>query len=313
MTDLRRFIKTFIRNPMGITGLVILLSVIGVAVFAPALAPYDPYISVRATADMILTPPDEDHILGTDDAGRDVLSELIYGARVSLVVGFFAAFISVFIGSVLGLTAGYFGGRISTLLMRFTDFLLVIPELPLMLVIIAVWGRGLWKIIFVIGILGWAYTARLVRSQVLSIKERHYIVRAKAIGASDFRIITIHILPQLIPIIFTVGVMAISSAIIAEATLSFLGLGDPTQISWGTMLNYAFERGISRRAWWFLIPPGMAIVWVSLGVIMIGTVIEEIINPRLKHHHLFDPKRMVAILGVNIPTDVYNEKAERIS
>jgi peptide/nickel transport system permease protein len=243
----------------------------------------------------ILAPPDAQHLLGRDDAGKDVLSLLIYGARVSMIVGFVSSFFSMFIGTTVGLTAGYFGGRVSNVLMRFTDFLMVIPDLPLMLVIISVWGRGLWKIIIVISVLYWTYTARLVRSQVLSIKERQFVLRARALGASDFRIITQHILPQVMPLIIAQAVLDISSSIIAESTLSFLGLGDPTLISWGMMLNFAFERAISRRAWWFLLPPGFAIVWVSLAIILIGNALEEIINPRLKTHHLFNPRNMVSL------------------
>jgi peptide/nickel transport system permease protein len=179
--------------------------------------------------------------------------------------------------------------------MRFTDFLMVIPDLPLMLVIISVWGRGLWKIILVISVLYWTYTARLVRSQVLSVKERQFVLRGRALGASNFRMILRHILPMVIPLIIAQAVLDISASIIAESTLSFLGLGDPTLVSWGMMLNFAFERAISRMAWWFLLPPGFAIVWVSLSIILIGSALEEIVNPRLKTHHLFNPKNMVSL------------------
>jgi peptide/nickel transport system permease protein len=165
-----------------------------------------------------------------------------------------------------------------------------------MLVIISVWGRGLEKIIFVIGILGWTYGARVVRSQVLSIKERQFVLRARALGGGSLRIITRHIFPQVLPLILAQAVLDISGAIIAESSLSFLGLGDPTRVSWGMMLNFAFERALSRRAWWFLLPPGFAIVWVSVGLIMMGSTLEEIVNPRLKTHHLFDPRHMVALV-----------------
>jgi peptide/nickel transport system permease protein len=145
-------------------------------------------------------------------------------------------------------------------------------------------------------LLGWTYTARLVRSQVLSIKERQFVLRARAIGAGSLRIIARHVLPQVLPIILAEAVLSISGAIIAESSLSFLGLGDPTLISWGMMLNFAFERAISRMAWWFLLPPGFAIVWVSLGLVLMGSTLEEIVNPRLKTHHLFDARRMVALI-----------------
>ena len=287
--------RAFRRRPAAMAGLFMLAFVIFVAAFAPWLAPYDPYESVDVTAADILAPPDGEHWLGRDDAGKDVLSLLIYGARISLLVGFTASFMSIIIGATVGLTAGFYGGRVDNALMRLTDFLMVIPTLPLMLVIISVWGRGIERIILVIGLLYWTYTARLVRSQVLSIRERKFVVRSRAIGASNYRIISRHILPQVLPLIIAQGVLDISTAIIAESSLAFLGLGDPTAISWGMMLNFAFERAISRMAWWVLLPPGIAIVWVSLSLVLIGTAIEDIVNPRLRRHHLFDARQMMSL------------------
>jgi len=294
---LKTAVQTFKQKPMALVGLLMLVFIIFAAVFAPLIVPYsrEELATTRVSAADILTPPDADHILGTDDAGKDVLSQLIYGARISLLVGFSASFMSLFIGTVVGMTAGYFGGRVDTLLMRLVDFLMVIPTLPLMLVIISFWGRGLDKIIMVIGLLYWTYMARLVRSQVISIKERHYVLRARALGASGFRIVSRHIFPQVLPLIIAQGVLDTSNAIIAESSLAFLGLGDPTQVSWGMMLNFAFARAISQEAWWFLLPPGFAIVWVSLSLVLIGTALEEIFNPRIKTHHLFDASKMVAL------------------
>jgi peptide/nickel transport system permease protein len=301
MKTLSKAWKIFRARPVALVGGVMLLFVLILAAFAPWIAPFDPYARVVIEPDDILAPPDSTHWLGRDDAGKDVLSALIYGARVSLIVGFTSSFFSMFIGTVVGLAAGYFGGRVSAALMRITDFLMVIPDLPLMLVIISVWGRGLWKIVLVISVLYWTYTARLVRSQVLSIKERQYVLRARALGASDFRIITRHIFPQVLPLIVAQAVLDISASIIAESSLSFLGLGDPTLVSWGMMLNFAFERAVSRGAWWFLLPPGFAIVWVSLAIILIGNAIEEMVNPRLRTHHLFDPRRMVSLIVAKPP------------
>lgn len=308
MEQIKRVWNVFRRRPMAIVGLGMLGFVLFVALFAPWLAPYDPYERVQATPEDILAPPGPGHILGQDDAGKDVLSALIYGARVSLIVGFTSSFFSMFIGTTVGLLAGYYGGRVSAVLMRIVDFMMVIPDLPLMLVIISVWGRGLWKIILVISVLYWTYTARLVRSQVLSVKERQYVLRARALGAPDMRIILRHILPQVMPLIIAQAVLDISASIIAESSLSFLGLGDPTLVSWGMMLNFAFERAISRMAWWFLLPPGIAIVWVSLAIILIGNALEEIVNPRLKTHHLFDPRHMVS-LAAGKPPAVRTEPA----
>ena len=293
--SVREIWRAFRRRPAAMVGLFMLLLVVFVAVFAPLLAPYDPYESVDVTAADILAPPDAEHLLGRDDAGKDVLSLLIYGARISLLVGFTASFMSIFIGTTVGLTAGFYGGRVDNALMRLTDFLMVIPTLPLMLVIISVWGRGIGRIILVIGLLYWTYTARLVRSQVLSIKERKFVLRSRAIGVSNWRIIARHIFPQVLPLIIAQAVLDISTAIIAESSLAFLGLGDPTAISWGMMLNFAFERAISRMAWWFILPPGIAIVWVSLSLVLIGTAIEDIVNPRLRTHHLFDARKMMSL------------------
>jgi peptide/nickel transport system permease protein len=294
-------LKQFVRSPMGVTGAAMLLVVVLIAVFAHWLAPYDPQERVQVTPDDILAPPDPQHLLGRDDAGKDVLSQLIYGARVSLIVGFTASFMSMFIGTAIGLVAGYYGGRVGNTLMRFVDFLMVIPDLPLMLVIIAVMGRGLLNIILVIGLLGWTYTARLVRSQVLSVKERQFVLRAQSLGASGPRIILRHIFPQVLPLVIAQAVLDISVAILAESSLAFLGLGDPTLVSWGMMLNFAFERAISRQAWWFLLPPGFAIVWVSLSLVLIGNTLDQIVNPRLRTHHLFDPRHMVAVVTGGMP------------
>ncbi|MFO8036356.1 MAG: ABC transporter permease subunit [Anaerolineales bacterium] len=292
------FWQTLKRKPMAMLGVGMLFIVIFVAVFAPWIAPFtlEELDTLDVKAEDILAPPDAEHILGTDDAGKDVLSQLIYGARISLIVGFAASFMSLIIGTIVGMIAGYFGGRIDTFFMRLVDFLMVIPTLPLMMIIISFWGRGLEKIIIVIGLLYWTYMARLVRSQVISLKERPYILRAKGIGASDFRIILRHIFPQVVPLIIAQGVLDTSTAIIAESSLAFLGLGDPTIVSWGMMLNFAFARAISKEAWWFLLPPGFAIVWVSLALVLIGTALEEVFNPRLKTHHLFNPRKMVSLV-----------------
>jgi peptide/nickel transport system permease protein len=308
-------LHTFKQKPMSMVGLVMLILIIFMAVFAPLITPYSPeeLSTLKVTAEDILAPPDSTHFLGTDDAGKDVLSQLIYGARISLIVGFSASFMSLIIGTVVGMTAGYFGGRLDTLLMRLVDFLMVIPTLPLMMVIISFWGRGLDKIIMVIGLLYWTYMARLVRSQVISIKERHYILRARALGASDLRIILRHVFPQVLPLIIAQGVLDTSNAIIAESSLAFLGLGDPTQVSWGMMLNFAFARAISKEAWWFLLPPGFSIVWVSLSLVLIGTALEEIFNPRLKTHHLFDARKILSRLKVVSTQPQGTESAEQIA
>jgi peptide/nickel transport system permease protein len=294
ITSLSGFWRSFRRNRMGVVGLVMVLLAIGMAVFAPVLAPYDPEAPVKVTIDDIYAPPSREHLLGTDDAGKDVLSQFIYGSRVSLTVGFFAAFISVAIGGWIGITAGFWGGKVETGLMRFTDVMLVIPDLPLAVVIVALTQPSLWNIIFVIGILGWTGTARLVRSQTLSVKERKFVLRARAIGAGNGYIVRRHILPLVLPLLVVNTVLVISLAILNESTLSFLGLSDPTTLSWGQMLNYAFTRGaMSAGAWWVLVPPGFGIVWVVLGCTLLGQGLERVLNPRLETHHLAVGRLMI--------------------
>ncbi|HEY8177448.1 MAG TPA: dipeptide/oligopeptide/nickel ABC transporter permease/ATP-binding protein [Candidatus Limnocylindria bacterium] len=279
--------RRFLRGPMGLIGGFMLLSAILVAIFAPVLAPYDPYAPTHVTVFDIYQPPSAEHPLGTDDGGKDVLSSLIYGSRVSLTVGFTAAAITTIVGGLIGIIAGYLGGRVGGLLMGFTDFFLVIPDIALQIVIVAILGPSLLNIILVIGLLGWSTTARLVRSQTLSVRERKFVLRAKAIGAGDAYILRRHVMPAVLPLMIANTVLIISLAVLEESTLSFIGLGDPTVISWGQMLNFAFNRGaISAGAWWALIPPGLAIVWVVLGTTLLGTALEDTINPRLKRHHL---------------------------
>jgi peptide/nickel transport system permease protein len=263
--------------------------------FAEVLAPYDPRLPVQVSVDDIYAPPGPGHPLGTDDGGKDVFSAFVYGARVSLLVGFSASLISMLIGGAVGLLAGYYGGRLGTLLMRLTDIFLVIPDLPLMIVIVAIVGPSLWNIILVIGLLGWTGTARMVRAQALSLKERQFVLRARAIGAGHFYILRRHILPLVLPLMLANTVLVISLSILSESTLAFLGLGDPTTLSWGGMLNFAFTRGaVSARAWWALIPPGLGIVWVVLACTLVGNSLEEVFNPRLQGHHLQGEERMVA-------------------
>lgn len=282
-------------NWMAWAGIVMLFVALIIAVFAPRIAPYDPYTDIKVSIMDIYSPPSAQHLLGTDDAGRDVLSNFIYGARVSLIVGFFAAFISVVIGGLIGISAGFYGGKVELILMRFTDIMLVIPALPLAVVLVALTSPSLGNIIFVIGILGWTTTARLVRSQTLSVKERKFVLRARSIGSGNGHIIRRHIFPLVLPLMVANSVLVISLAILEESTLSFLGLGDPTMISWGQMLNFAFTRGgVSSGAWWALVMPGLGIVWVVLGLTFLGHGLEQIFNPRLEAHHLSVGKNMVA-------------------
>lgn len=288
------FWRVFKKSRIGVVGLVMLTVIVLMAVFAPLVAPYDSSSTESVTIDDIYTPPSATHWFGTDDAGQDVFSNFVFGARISLTVGFFAAFISIVVGGLLGLVAGFFGGRWENFLMRFTDIMLVIPDLPLMVVIIALTKPSLLNIIFVIGLLGWTTTARVVRSQTLAVKSRKFVLRARAVGAGNGHIISRHILPLVMPILVVQAVLAVSLAILNESALSFLGLGDPTAISWGQMLNYAFGRGaMSVGAWWALVVPGLGIVWVVLGLTLLGQGLEQVLNPRLETHHLMPHKPTV--------------------
>ena len=290
------------QNRMGLVGVALLAAVIGMAVFAPWIAPYDPSETTAVSIDDIYAAPSPEHIMGTDDGGKDVFSSFVYGSRVSLVVGFTAAAISMIIGGTIGLTAGFLGGRIGNFLMRLTDIFLVIPDLPLMIVIVAILGPSLWNIILVIGFLGWTGTARIVRAQSLSVKERQFVTRARAIGAGNFYILRRHIFPLVLPLMVTNTVLVISLSILDESTLSFLGLGDPTTLSWGGMINYAFTRGaISAGAWWAIVAPGLGIVWVVLACTLVGNALEEVFNPRLKTHHLQGEGKMIPRRGLVEP------------
>jgi peptide/nickel transport system permease protein len=282
-----RIFRRLWKHPLGRIGLVMLGVAVVVAALAPLLAPYDPYANVRVSISDIYAPPSAAHPLGTDDAGKDVLSSLIYGTRVSLLVGFAGALIALVIGGLIGLIAGFRGGKLGNGLMRFTDFFLVIPDLALQIVIVAIIGQSLRNIIIVIGILGWTTTARLVRAQTLSVRARKFVDRAKAVGASDFYILAHHVFPQVLPLMLANTVLTVSLAILSESTLAFIGLGDPTVISWGQMMNFAFSRGaVSAGAWWALISPGLSIVWVVLGVTLLGNALEDLLNPRQGRHYL---------------------------
>jgi peptide/nickel transport system permease protein len=287
--------RALLRHRMGVIGAAMLAVAVVMAILAPFIAPYDPEEAVDIVLTDIFQAPSPAHILGTDDGGKDVFSSLVYGSRVSLTVGFSAAAIAIFIGSVVGLVAGYLRGWIGSFLMRITDFFLVIPDLALMIVLVAILGPSLGTIILVIGVLGWTGTARLVRAQTLTVRERKYVMRAKAIGAGDVHILRRHILPAVLPLMLANMVLVVSIAILDESSLAFLGLGDPTVISWGQMLNFAFERGaVSAGAWWALLAPGFAIVWVVLGTTLLGTALEDVVNPRLRRHHLEAPGTDVA-------------------
>ncbi len=279
--NLRSFWDIYRQNTMGLIGLCILCFFTLLAFLGPRLVDVTTYVVDGVTQTM--HPPVSGYWLGTDNLGRDILAGVVIGTQVSLLVGVAAATISMTIGTVIGIVAGFYGKLADKLLMRFTDVFLVIPWLPLVLAMAALLGPSLGNIIFVIGITSWAGTARIIRSQTLSVKERPYVERARAIGSSGTHIMLRHILPNVFPLIYANTILVAAIAILSETTLSFLGMGDPTRISWGMMLHYAYEMGaVISRAWWWLLPPGICVVLVVLGFTFIGFALDEVLNPKLR-------------------------------
>ncbi len=283
--SLRRFWQQYRRSKMGMGGLFILVAFTLLAIFAPLLANRCDLSPLCHPDNPVLSPPSARFWLGTDFQGRSILSLTIWGSRISLVVGLLATLITVVIGSAIGLTAGYFGGWRETVLMRLTDWFLVIPFLPLAIVLAAILKPSLWTVIFVIGITSWPSTARVIRAQVLSEKTRTYVERARALGASSWHLMTRHILPNVGPLIFANTILIVAGAILTETTLSFLGVGvDPTvNVSWGNILEQAFGQGAAYAGyWWWIIPPGVAIIFLVLAFTMIGYAMDDILNPKLR-------------------------------
>lgn len=278
----RRGWAVFRRHRSGLAGLIVLSVFIVLALAAPLLADADT-LEVTKAPGGILEPPSTRFWLGTDDNGRPILAELIWGARISLLVGLTATVISMVLGTLIGLASGYLTGWPAAVLYRFTEWFLVLPFLPLALVLATVLGPSLSTIIIVIGVTSWPGTALLIRSQTLSVKERAFLERSRVLGAGRWRQIVRHILPNVMPMVFANTTLTVAVAILTETTLSFLGLGDPTRVSWGTMLNDAFDIGATTAgAWWFIIPPGLCVVLVVLSFTLIGKAIEEILDPRLR-------------------------------
>jgi peptide/nickel transport system permease protein len=268
-------------------GLAVLLAFIVIAVLAPWIEPYD----VHTRVGPVYAPPSWHHPLGLDDGGIDMLSLLIRGGRTSLIVGFAASLVAMVIGGGIGIIAGYFGGWSDSVLMRITDYFLVIPDLPLAIIVAAVWGASLTHLIFVIALLLWTTTARIVRAQVKSVRERAYVKRARSLGASDLRIIFRHVLPQIGPLLMANTVLTVAVAIFDETALAFLGLGDASAVTWGNIIEFAFLRtAISSGAWWAVIPAGLCVALVIMGCFWFGQAIEDALNPRLKVSYL-SPRR----------------------
>jgi peptide/nickel transport system permease protein len=281
---LGEFWRAFRRDKEGMIGLALMIFVMLVAICAPLLAD-SVGLSVTKAPGKPLDAPSAHYWLGTDNNGRPVLTLIIWGSRISLIVGLAATLISMIIGTFFGIFAGHFRGFTGGIFNKLTDWFLVIPYLPLAIALAVVFGRlpKLVAVIIVIGITSWPGTARLVRAQTLTVEARPYIERATALGAGHWHQVTRHVLPNVMPLVLANTTLTVSISILAETTLSFLGLGDPLHVSWGTILNQAYANsGIGNGAWWWVIFPGLAVVVVVRAFNMCGRAMERILDPRLK-------------------------------
>jgi peptide/nickel transport system permease protein len=292
LRNLREFVRRFAGRRDGVVGAAILVLFAVLALFPSAFV--GPLQTVTTASGTGLAGPTPEHIFGLDDAGRDMLNLTVHGARVSMVIGFLATVITIVLGAVIGIVAGFVGGRTDQVLMRVTDFFLVLPTFVLAIVLAPIildlvgsdaelFGirATLLVIIVVIGITSWASTARVIRSQTLSIKERMFVDRARVIGGSGAHIMRRHILPNVVNLIVANTVLTFAGAIFTETTLSFIGLGDPFAPSWGQLLNAAQESGApGLGAWWYIAPPAICVVVVILAFTLVGNALDDILNPR---------------------------------
>lgn len=277
-----KFWSVFRTKKLGMLGLLTIIFSVFIAIFADFLKPYPTKVT-EGDLSAILESPSLNHILGTDDVGRDIVSLLIDGVRVSLIVGFSASLLSCVIGTLVGIISGYLGKVADVILGRATEIMMVLPGVPFMIVLAAILGPSLLNIIFVIAITGWTRIARVVRSQVLSLKERTFVEASEGIGAGRLHVIFHHIFPNVWQLVLYQLIVGVMGAILSEAGLSFLGLGDPRVNSWGMILHDATISGaLARRNWWYFVPPGICISLVTIAFAFIGYAVDEIVNPRLR-------------------------------
>lgn len=273
-----RLVSALRENPVVLSGTAIVVSFCVIAVLADIIAPHDPWQYSQP-----FLPPNSLHLLGTNDVGQDILSELILGSRISLAIGLLAGVLAVTIGVIVGIVAGFRGGFVDNMLMGITDIVLVIPALPLTVLLAVYLGANMWMTVSVIGLVFWPSTARVIRSQVLSVRHSGYVESARALGASNVWLMLRHILPNVLPLVLGKFVLTVAAAVLMEASLSFLGLGDPTAKSWGMMLRYAYARGgFIRGLWWWYVPPGLCIGLFILGLMFVSFGVESRSDPRLK-------------------------------
>ena len=272
------FWKRFLKNKMAVAGSIIVVALFVVSLLAPLISPYDPS---EINLKLVLAPPSNSHPLGTDQLGRDVLSRMIWGAKISLKVGFVATGLAILIGAILGALAGYYGRWVDAVIMRFVDIMLCFPTFFLILAVIAFLEPSIWNIMIIIGLTGWMGITRLVRADFASLKERDFVLAARSIGASDMRIIFIHILPNAMASVLVAATLGVAGAILTESALSFLGIGvQPPTPSWGNILT-AGKDNID-IAWWLSLYPGLAILITVLGYNLLGEGIRDSLDPRLR-------------------------------
>jgi peptide/nickel transport system permease protein len=280
----RHFVVSVWRGPFGPASLIVLGLCLALAVVGPGLTPYEPMErSYDATGKLLrLAPPSRAHWLGTTLLGRDVLTQMLWGARSALLIGGLTALGTVVIGVNVGLIAGYFGGRLDAVLMRITDMFLGLPFLPFIIVVLSLTGRSLWTMVLAMTLVMWRSTARVVRAQVLSLREMPFVAAARTTGAGDLTILYREIAPNVMPIALVSIAFALAWAIVTEASIGFLGFGDPSVVSWGSIVYDAYSSQMMYRAPWWVVPPGIAIMILVSAVYFAGRAYEEVVNPRLR-------------------------------
>ncbi|QDZ00310.1 ABC transporter permease [Nitratireductor mangrovi] len=272
-------------DPFAVAGLAIYAIFVVTAIFADQIAPYDP-TEILYTEDFDLAadlrPGEQGFVLGTTSLGRDIFSQIVHGTRSALLIGVTAAFMVALIGSIVGLVSGYFGGWIDAVLMRLADVAFGIPFLPFVIVLAAFLEPSIWNVVFAMALVLWRDTGRVIRSQVLTLRSRGYVEAARVAGSSNLKIIARHIAPNILPLSFLYGSIAIGWAILTEASISFLGFGDPSQISWGYMLQDAFaSQALAKQAYYWFVPPGICIILVVSAGFFITRGYENILFPKL--------------------------------
>lgn len=276
--------EIFRGEPLGQFGIVTFFVFLFIGVVGPVFAPHGADEVMRTAGGDVArwAPPSSEYLLGTTQYGRDVFSQLIIGTRMSLIVGFVAAIIAVVLGTLVGLLSGYYGGTVDAIFMRLTDIAYGIPFLPFLIVLVITLEPGLYMIIAGISVLLWRSSARVIRSQVLTIKERPYIEAAHAVGIGDRRLLLRHLLPNVLPLAFLYVAFSVNIAILSEASLAFLGFGDPNSVSWGTMMFEAYSAGALRNGWWWIVFPGLMLSLIVIAVFAISRTYEQVTNPELE-------------------------------